>query len=235
MEQKEYKRFKKLLISGVVCALFTMFGGEIPIGWVVYPEGHNEIVAMVLGSGDLSLLQLASGALFGGIFIPLQYYAFKAIADIIKKGGCTRCGKVVDAGAKAIGFFGGPVHVLCVGLMFVCKMANTQNLTEVPQSVWDYTLWLVLPITVVFMAIYMPMTVAMAIAVLKGKTIFPRWAVVFNPLTGKILLNAIGYIGPNTAFINGIRMSNMGIGSLLTFIGLLILLNQYYKKVSDTK
>lgn len=175
---------------------------------------------------------MASGALFGGIFIPLQYYGFQAIAEIISKAGCNRCAKLTEIGAKAIAFGGGTVHVVCVALMFVCKMENTGSLTQIPQSVMDFTLWLVLPFSAVFMIIYLPMTVAMAIPVIKGKTIFPKWAVVFNPITGKVVLNVLALLAPNTELVNGIRMSNMGIGSLITFVGLWILLEKNQKKAA---
>lgn len=222
----EYKKWRKMLISGMIFAFVTMILGEIPIGWVKYPETGNELLDIIIGSGNLSVLQMASGALFGGICIPLQYYGFKAIADIISKTEFKRCAKMTDIGAKAIAFGGGTVHVVCVTLMFVCKLEDTASITQIPQSVMDFALWLVLPFSVVFMIIYLPMTVAMAIPIIKGKTIFPKWAVVFNPLTGKVVLNAIAMVAPNTEFINGIRMSNMGIGSLITFVGLWILLEK---------
>lgn len=225
-----YKEWRKMLMSGMLCAFVTMSLGEIPIGWVTYPETGNELLDIIMGSGKLSVLQMASGALFGGIFIPLQYYGFKAIADIISKAEYKRCAKITDIGAKGIAFGGGVVHVLCVALMFVCKLEDTGSITQIPQSVMDFALWLVLPFSVVFMVIYVPMTVAMAIPIIKGKTIFPKWAVVFNPLTAKVVLNAIAMVAPNTEFINGIRMSNMGIGSLITFAGLWILLGKYQKE-----
>lgn len=225
-----YKEWRKMLMSGMLFAFVTMLLGEIPIGWVTYPETGNELIDIIMGSGKLSVVQMASGALFGGIFIPLQYYGFKAIADIISKDGYKRCAKITDIGAKAIAFGGGTVHVLCVALMFVCKLENSGNITQIPQNVMDFAVWLVLPFSVVFMIIYMPMTIAMAIPIIKGKTIFPKWAVVFNPLTGKVVLNVIAMVAPNTEFINGIRMSNMGIGSLITFAGLWILLGKYQKE-----
>ena len=224
-----YKEWRRMLMSGMLCAFVTMLLGEIPIGWVTYPETGNELLDIIMGSGKLSVLQMASGALFGCICIPLQYYGFKAIADIISKTEFERCAKITDAGAKAIAFGGETVHVVCVALMFVCKLENTGGITQIPQNVMDFALWLVLPFSAVFMVIYLPMTVAMAIPIIKGKTIFPKWAVVFNPLTGKVVLNAIAMVAPNTEFVNGIRMSNMGIGSLITFAGLWILLGKYQK------
>lgn len=94
-------------------------------------------------------------------------------------------------------------------------------------------MWLVLPISVIFMAIYIPMTVAMMIPVLKGKTIFPKWSVVFNPIVFKIIFNILAFALPNKAIWNGIRMSNMGLGSLVTFIGLLILVSRYYNSLGN--
>lgn len=230
MENKKYEQLKKWFIIGIIFALMTMLGGEIPIGWTVYPKADNELVAMIMGCGNLTILQLAFGVFFGGIGIPLQYYGYKAIAEIVKAGGNKKCGKLIHLGAKAIAFGGGVVHIICVALMFVCRMEETQTLERIPQSVLDFTLWLVLPISTVFMAIYIPMTIAMIIPVIKGKTIFPRWAVVFNPIVYKILLNVISAIAPNTELMNGVRMSNMGIGSLVTFVGLMVLLNDWYQK-----
>lgn len=146
----EYRKWRKMLLSGSIFAFITMLLGEIPIGWTIYTKTGNPIFDLILGSGNLSLLQMASGVLFGGIFIPLQYYGYKAIA--------------------------------------------------------------------------------MAIPIIKGKTIFPKWAFVLNPLTGKVVLNILALVMPNTAVCNGIRMSNMGLGSLITFVGLWILLEKYQKQ-----
>lgn len=94
----------------------------------------------------------------------------------------------------------------------------------------DFMLWLVLPFSAVFMTVYTVATIAMAIPIIKGKTIFPKWAVVFNPLITKVLIPIIAMILPNTKLVNALNMADMGIGSLITFAGLLILLKKYQKK-----
>lgn len=230
MKREEYIRLRKIFIFGIVVSLITVFGGEIPIGWVVNPESDNEIFSMILGYASLSLPQLACGVLFGGIGIPLQYYGYKAIAEIIDKGDCKKCAKLTEIGAKAIAFGGATVHVLCVALMYICKIECSNTLTELPQNVIDFTLWLVLPFSAVFMIIYTVMTIAMAIPIVKGKTIFPRWAVAFNPLVAKVLIPIVAMILPNTKIVNGLNMADMGIGSLITFVGLLILFDKCQKK-----
>lgn len=230
MNNEEYLGLRKMFLFGIIVSLITVFGGEIPIGWVVNPEAENEILSTILGYASLSLPQLACGVFFGGIGIPLQYYGYKAIAEIISKSDCKRCAKLTEIGAKAIAFGGATVHVICVALMYICKMECSNKLTEIPKNVIDFALWIVLPFSAVFMTIYTVMTFAMVIPIVKGKTIFPKWAVIFNPLTTKVLIPIIAMILPNTKLVNGLNMADMGIGSLITFIGLLMLLEKYQKK-----
>lgn len=227
MKKDECIRLRKLFLIGIVMALVTIIGGEIPIGWVVNPEAENEIYAMIMGYASLSVPQLAAGVFFGGIGIPLQYYGYKAIAEIVNKTDCKKCARLTDIGAKAIAFGGATVHVICIALMYICKLECANTFTEIPTSVIDFALWLVLPFSVVFMTINTIMAIAMAIPIIKGKTIFPKWAVVFNPLASKVLIPAVAMILPNTKIVNGLNMADMGIGSLITFVGLLILLNKY--------
>ncbi|HCW05366.1 MAG TPA: hypothetical protein DGK91_13130, partial [Clostridium sp.] len=121
---------------------------------MVNPEADNEILSMIMGYASLSLQQLACGVFFGGIGIPLQYYGYKAIAEIISKTDCKKCAKITEIGAKAIAFGGATVHVICIALMYICKMECSTTITELPQNVIDFTLWLVLPFSAVFMTVY---------------------------------------------------------------------------------
>jgi len=223
------RRIRKLFTCGIAASLLTVFLGEIPLGWVVNPLADNEILSMLLGYASLTLPQLACGVFFGGIGIPLQYYGYKAIAELLSDSGCDRCARITAIGAKAIAFGGATVHVICVALMYLCKMESAALAAGIPQSVMDFTLWLVLPFSAVFMAVYTAMTVAMAIPIAKGKTVFPKWAAVFNPLAAKALIPAAAMLLPNTGLVNALNMADMGIGSLITFTGLLVL---YGKRAS---
>ena len=114
--------------------------------------------------------------------------------------------------------------------MYICKLECSNTMTELPQNVIDFTLWLVLPFSAVFMTLYSVMTIAIAVPVIKCKTIFPKWAVVFNPLATKVLIPIIAVFLPNTKIVNALNMADMGIGSLITFVGLLILFDKYQKR-----
>lgn len=230
MQIEDSSKERKLLIIGICASLLTVLGGELPIGWVVNPEAEDEILSMIMGYSTLSLLQLACGVFFGSIGIPLQYYGYKAIASVIAKSECKHCAEITKIGAKAIAFDGAVVHVICIALMYICKLDCSNTITELPQSVVDFALWLVLPFSSIFMIIYTLMAFSIALPILKGKTIFPKWAAVFNPLLPKIFFPIIASFLPNTRIVNALNMADMGIGSLISFIGLLVILDKSQKK-----
>ena len=224
---KNEVHLRKMFIFGIIMSLVTVLGGEIPIGWHVTPKAENEIVSMSMGYASLSLPQLACGVFFGGIGILLQYYGYKAIAEIISGSECRKCAKMTDIGAKAIAFGGATVHIICIALMYICKMECSNEITDLPQNIIDFALWLVLPFSTMFMLINTIMAISIAIPIIRGKTIFPKWAVVFNPLVSKILIPIVAMILPNTKIVNALNMADMGIGSLITFLGLWILFEKY--------
>lgn len=219
-----HKTTRALLVIGLMASVVTVLGGELPIGWVEYPKVENDptgLVGMLAGSGELALWQLFCGVFFGGIGIPLQACGFAAMARLVGQGGSRKAAGIIRAGAVATGFWGGIVHVICVALMFLCRMAEA---AASMQHLWDFTLWLVLPISIVFMPVYYAMCIALFAAVVRQKTCLPRWAALLNPLTATLVLNALPMLLPQSAFINALGMANMGLGSVLTFGGTLMLL-----------
>ena len=230
MDMEKRAELRRYLLIGLLAAIVTVAGGELPIGWVEYPAVEGDVsgmAGMLLGSGRLSVAQLACGVLFGGVGIPLQYYGFEAAARLVGLGGSERSARLMHWGAAATAGLGGIVHVICVALMFVCGMADLSGVTglaTIPPMVMDFALWLVMPISVVFMPLYYAMCVVLAVAVARGRTCLPRWAAVFNPLTATVLLNALPVLLPASPVVNALGMANMGIGSVLTFAGLLTLL-----------
>ena len=224
MNRLHYMR--RLLWVGLAAAIITVVGGELPIGWVEYPviEGDAAgLMGMFIGSGQLSLWQLGCGVLFGGIGIPLQYYGFKALYILAGEGRNDRAEMFIRWGAKATAGLGGTVHVLCVALMFLCRGLEPA-LTALPQPILDFTLWLVLPVCTVFMPVYYAMCIALLVVVLRGRTRLPRWAAVFNPLTAALVCNALPLFLSASPLVNALNMASMGLGSVLTFGGVLLLL-----------
>ncbi|MBQ8201204.1 MAG: hypothetical protein IJZ74_05490 [Clostridia bacterium] len=230
MDKKACAGVRQMLLIGLIASIVTVVGGEVPVGWTEYPavEGdHSGMLGMLIGSGKLSMLQLACGVFFGGIGIALQFYGFEGAARLVEASGNRRSARIIRWGAAATAGLGGIVHVICVGLMFVCRIVNLAGmtgLTSIPEPVLDFALWLVMPISVVFMPVYYAMCIALFIAVIRGRTCLPRWAAVFNPLTATLLINALPVLFPASPLMNALGMANMGIGSVLTFGGMLAML-----------
>lgn len=224
----EEPRTGRLLLIGLLASVATVLGGELPVGWVEYPNLTNDItgiLGMMKGSADLSLWQLAVGALVGGVCIPLQYFGFQGCAKLVEAGGSRKAACIIRIGAAATGGLGGIVHVVCIALMFLCRMVDF-SAAAMPQPLLDFALWLVMPLSILFMPMYYAMCMALFVAVARKKTVLPRWAAAFNPLTGTLVMNALPVFLPPSAFVNALGMANMGLGSVLTFGGLLWLVKK---------
>lgn len=225
MNRLHYMR--RLLWFGLAAAVVTVLGGELPLGWVEYPVIAGDVtglMGMLAGSGRLTLLQLGCGVLFGGIGIPLQYFGFKALYILADEGRNDRAADIIRLGAKATAGLGGTVHVLCAAVMFLCRGLDFAG--AIPQTIMDFALWLVLPVCIVFMPVYYAMCISLLTVVIRRRTRLPRWAAVFNPLTAALVLNGLPLLLPSSPFMNALNMASMGLGSVMTFGGILILLYQ---------
>lgn len=230
MKQNAYRSVRRLLLIGLLASIVTVLLGEIPIGWTDYPAVPGDatgMLGMLISSGELSMGQLALGVLFGGIGIPLQYFGFEGAARIVGAGGSRKSARIMHWGAMTTAGLGDIVHVVCIGLMFVCKCTDLTSMTglgSIPQPVMDFALWLVMPVSIVFMPVYYAMCAALFAAVVRGKTCLPRWAALLNPLTATLVINALPLLLPASPAVNALGMANMGLGSVLTFAALLALL-----------
>lgn len=70
----------KHLRIGIIAAIITVLGGELPLGWYIKPAINNLVQAQIEGYASVSLLQLACGIFFGGLGIAFQSFGYEAIA-----------------------------------------------------------------------------------------------------------------------------------------------------------
>ena len=153
---------KKKLGIGLLGAVMGLVG-DFLLGWLVYPSFEIPYAGMIAGCADLSYARMGLSICFGGIGIPLQYFGFKAIADMIREGGHTRLAGLVHSGGAATAAMGGAVHILCVVAMMLVR-AECDNgfdpaaagtlLGTVPDSAMQFLLWALLPFTAIFYVLY---------------------------------------------------------------------------------
>lgn len=215
---------KRLLLIGLIAAIVTVLGGELPIGWYKMPETDDMLMAQLGGYGNVSTSQLACGVFFGGIGIALQSFGFEALSRIIGKDGQNpKTSKTIHIGALVCGFLGPVVHILCIALMYVCRGNDIDE-------IMSFALLIVAPVCIVFMPVYMAMMAVMFIAVFRKKTVLPRCAAFLNPAIMMVAVNFITFFGGNNEIVHSLQMANMGIGSVITFGGVYLM---YEKQIME--
>lgn len=231
MENKN--QLSKMLCIGMLGAVMGLVG-DFLLGWLVYPNSDIPYAGMIAGCADLSYMRMGLSIFFGGLGIPLQYFGFEAIAQLIRAGGHEKSAKLVHIGAVATAALGGAVHILCVVAMYLVRiecdngfapLAGQTLLDTIPNSAMQFALWGLLPFTAVFYVPYFVALVTIFVAFITKRINLSRITCLFNPLIVKGLINVLVYFMPNTRLTNSIQMGNMGFGSLICFIGVLVMLS----------
>lgn len=209
------------LLVGISGALLS-FAGDLFLGWMVYPETGNFYTALIAGCALLSDLRLGLGGFLGALGIPLSFFGFSAIGMLIGESS-PKHAKWIQAGSYAMAFWGAAVHLLCAALMFLVKTEGGISVTApsllemVPEHILAFACCLVLPVTLLLLVPYTIACVLIFVNVAAGRTPLPGWLCIFNPLLCKIIINMLSNTGANNCLFNGIHMSNMSFGALLTF------------------
>ena len=216
---------------GFVGVLLSMTG-DLLLGAHVHPDAPDAYTRLMLGCSQVPHHFIALGLFVGAIGIPMQYFGYESVLSIVRSRGCcaTLC-RLIHWGNVAIAFWGASVHILCSLLMLMMKLYPispemlvgtdmSDMLASLPPALVDFTLYYLMPITAVMLLLYYVMAVSLFIAIVSGKTQLPRWACLFNPMLVEVLINFMPNV--NNAFVNGMLMSNMALGGLVTFTGILL-------------
>ena len=216
---------------GFVGVLLSMTG-DLLLGAHVHPDAPDAYTRLMLCCSQVPHHFIALGLFVGAIGIPMQYFGYENVLSIVRSRGCcaTLC-RLIHWGNVAIAFWGASVHILCSLLMLMMKLYPispemlvgtdiSDILASLPSALVDFTLYYLMPITAVMLLLYYVMAVSLFIAIVSGKTPLPRWACLFNPMLVEVLINFMPNV--NNAFVNGMLMSNMALGGLITFTGILL-------------
>jgi len=231
--QNTCTKIEKYLWIGIAGSILAL-AGDLLLGWYILPEVGSPYANLVAGCKNISNIRCSLGGFLGGLGIPFTFFGFLAIALIITSGksaNAQRHGVLIKLGAYAMAFWGAAVHLLCVAVIFMVKFeylagyeAGTTLISAIPENTLLFIGWGTIPVIVVLLMVpYIIACVVMFADIVAGKTILPRWACIFNPLVAKIVLNLLTTIAPNTYLFNGLRMSNMSFGALVTFAAMLAL------------
>ena len=212
---------EKHLKIGLFGALLTLIG-DLLIGAAKFPDGANLIEGYFAVALAMPAWRPILGGLIGFLGISLEFCGLMTIYPLIRKN-MPRGGRFYKLSMYVyLAVAGGAVHLPCGAFMWIYRsVAEAAGQATGHDIALKYLLYFLLPVALVFAAFFIGAGIVQFIAFVKGRTPFPRWYCVFNPLIGKAVFNGIRRLG-NTALINGIGTSNMSLGALVMFTALLL-------------
>ncbi|MBE6118179.1 MAG: hypothetical protein E7188_06495 [Erysipelotrichaceae bacterium] len=218
MNREKVEWFLKIGLCG---ALLTLIG-DLLIGAVKFPEGAGMIEGYFAAALTMPEWRPVLGGLVGFAGICLEFPALMTIAPLIREK-MPRGGRFYQLAMLVyLAAGGGAVHLSCGVFMWIYKAAADAAGQAVGYNIaLKYMLYFLLPAAAVFGVFFIGANMVQFIAFLKGRTPFPKWYCIFNPLIGKALFNSVRLLG-NTALINGIGTSNMSLGAIVMFTALLL-------------
>ena len=218
MNRGKAERYLKIGLFGAVLTLI----GDLLIGAAKFPDGAS----MIDGYFAIALVMPAwrpiLGGLIGFVGICLEFCGLITIYPLIREK-MPRSGRFYQFAMYVdLAVAGGAVHLPCGVFMWIYKSVTEAAGQEIGRDIaMKYLLYFLLPVTVVFTVFFTGASMLQFIAFVKGRTPFPKWYCVFNPLIGKVVFNSVRQLG-NTALINGIGTSNMSLGAIVMFTALLL-------------
>lgn len=200
-------RVKQYILIGLAGALITVVG-EMLQGAVPSANTADRMNSLFASFDNLSLWRIGVGSTVGALGILLQFFGVYAIYMTFRNKKSKTAG-VYYVGMLVFSVLGAIVHVLMSFMIYAYKISM--------EAMMEVTIWFVLPPVILFLAGYIPFSIAMFIQFRKEQTSFPRWMCWLNPLFGKMFINAVANLLPSGTVVNGIAFSNMGLSSVLLF------------------
>ena len=218
MDKEHAERHLKIGLFGAMLTLI----GDCLIGAAKFPDGANLLEGYLAIALAMPSWRPILGGLIGFVGICLEFPGLMTIYPLIRdkmpRGGSFY--KLAMYIYLAAG--GGAVHLPCGAFMWIYKAVAESAGKEIGRSIaLKYLLYFLIPATAVFSVFFIGASVVQFIAFIRGRTPFPKWYCVFNPLLGKAVFNSVRRLG-NTAVISGIGTSNMSLGAIIMFTALLL-------------
>lgn len=208
----------KISLFGAVLTLI----GDLLIGAVKFPDGVNMFEGYFTAALAMPAWRPVLGGLIGYGGICLEFCGFMTVCPLIREK-MPRGGRFYQLAMYVyLAAGGGGVHLPCGVLLWIYGSVTKAAGAEAGYDIaMRYLLYFLLPVTIVFAVFFIGANMIQFIAFIKGRTPFPAWYCIFNPLLGKAVFNAVRCLG-NTALINGIGTSNMSLGAIVMFTALLL-------------
>ncbi len=218
---------KKYLLLGIVGGVFSMIGDCLLLG-ADSAGVRLGIEKYAVIAQKISYTRIGLAGFFGFIGIPVTVFGFYVLYMGLEDRESLTA-KLYRASLYGYLALGGAVHVICCYLVTGMKKDLETGTDNLLMTVFNEQGGYIIPSMIVFLVFYLINVVTMITLVAKKKTFLPVWMWIMNPLTFKLLINAVGRLG-SSAVLNGILCSNMSLGAVLLFFLWWIVLNKREKE-----
>ncbi|MCM1525580.1 MAG: hypothetical protein NC120_14130 [Ruminococcus sp.] len=218
-------RISHLMKLGILFALVCI-SADIILGYGSVSAGAYNLPSSVARYLDVSDIRIFLSAVIGVIGIPAECLCYFSIYRLIAAGS-KKYAHLYRSGLIGCLIFGGTVHVSCCALAYFMKRAAVYDTENLFDETVNFSVYFVLPATVLFVIFFAVLIISEIKAVSKGLTVMPKKAWIFSPLFGVAAACLLKL--PNFAFTNALASAWISIGNLWTFCGMLILIKKYGK------
>ncbi len=210
-------KIRRYFIIGLIGSVVTVVGEWLQ-GYAPSTDMTSEMTRLLSAVASLPAWKIGMGSTLGAIGILMQFYGYYALYLCLDDKD-SRLAKTYKVGVYSFSIIGAVVHVLMSVFMYVHMI--THSSADATERLMEYTVWFVVPITVIFFIFYFAMCIAMFLLFIKKRTPFPKGYAVLNPLTGKLVFSIGQRLLFASAFANGIGNANMGLTSIIIITVLL--------------
>ena len=220
MKKPDWDRIAHLFKLGIFTSLLALVGGDMILGWGTVDmslNGMEQYFSRYLAVSDARIFW---SGLLGMIGITLETLCFFGVYRIISSVS-ERYAHAYRAGLIGMLAFGPFCHVMCCASVYYHNALYRIDPGNAIEGTMDFAKFFLLPVSAVFFVFFLVMNIVQIMAFAKGKTPYPKWCWVFTMLAGFIDIVVMRIAG-NHPWAYALSTGWLSIGSLVTFIGLLI-------------
>lgn len=220
MNKPDWDRIAHLFKLGIFASLLALVGGDMILGWGTVDmslDGMEQYFSRYLAVSDARIFW---SGLLGMIGITLETLCFFGVYRIISSVS-ERYAHAYRAGLIGMLAFGPFCHVMCCASVYYHNALYRIDPGRAIEGTMDFAKFFLLPVSAVFFVFFLVMNIVQIMAFAKGKTPYPKWCWVFTMLAGFIDIVVMRIAG-NRPWAYALSTGWLSIGSLVTFIGLLI-------------
>ncbi|MCR4557367.1 MAG: hypothetical protein K5779_06060 [Saccharofermentans sp.] len=222
-KELDWDRISHLFKIGIVAALMALVG-DIVLGWGVVDNslsGMEQYFSRYLTVSDDRIFR---SAVLGLIGIPVECLCYFGIYRLIVNRN-EKLAHIYRSGLLGMLAFGSFCHVVCCATVYHLNAIHRLDTSASSDGTIKFALYFLVPVTAIFLVFFLMTTVVQIVAFAKGYTPYPKWCWIFSIASGLVIVAVTRFFGSSEA-ANAIGTGWISIGSIWTYLGLLIMMKK---------